>query len=108
LPRVVDPGYFIGQRGWLDLLGSIPSFGFLRITSLLRLARLSRLARITRLLRGQAGKDLVLNVLKNRGQYATFLTILLAGIVLSMGSILMLEFETRVPDGNIKSGGDAI
>ena len=24
--------YFIGQRGWLDLLGSIPSFGFLQIT----------------------------------------------------------------------------
>ena len=22
-------GYFIGQRGWLDLLGSIPSFGFI-------------------------------------------------------------------------------
>ena len=26
--------YFIGQRGWLDLLGSIPSFGVLRITGL--------------------------------------------------------------------------
>jgi len=100
--------YFIGQRGWLDLLGSLPSLGFLRITGLLRLARLSRLARITRLLRGQAGKDLVLDVLKNRGQYATFITILLAGIVLSVGSILVLEFESRVPGGNIKSGGDAI
>ena len=100
--------YFIGQRGWLDLLGSIPSLGVLRITGLLRLARLSRLARITRLLRGQAGKDLVLDVLQNRGQYATFITILLAGIVLSTGSILVLEFESRVPDGNIQTGGDAI
>jgi voltage-gated potassium channel len=100
--------YFIGQRGWLDLLGSIPSLGFLRITGLLRLARLSRLGRITRLLRGQAGKDLVLDVLQNRGQYATFITILLAGIVLSTGSILVLEFESRVPDGNIQTGGDAI
>ena len=56
--------YFFGQRGWLDLLGSFPSLGVLRITALLRLARLSRLARITRLLRGQAGKDLVLDVLR--------------------------------------------
>ena len=37
--------YFIGQRGWLDLLGSIPSFGVLKLGGLLRLARLSRLAR---------------------------------------------------------------
>ena len=48
----------------------MPSFGFFQIGALLRLARLSRLARITRLLRGQAGKDLVADVLKNRGQYA--------------------------------------
>lgn len=101
-------GYFIGQRGWLDLLGSIPTFGFIPFTALFRLARLSRLARITRLMRGQAGKDLVLDVLKNRGQYATFITILLAGIVLSTGSILVLEFESRTPGANITTGGEAI
>jgi voltage-gated potassium channel len=100
--------YFIGQRGWLDLLGSIPSIGIFQVGALLRLARLSRLARITRLLRGQAGKDLVLDVLQNRSQYATFITILLAGIVLSVSSLLVLEFESRVPDANIHSGGDAI
>src|SRR4051812_12589926 len=75
--------YFISKRGWLDLLGSIPSFGFFQFSALFRLARLSRLARITRLLRGQAGKDLVRDVLANRSQYATFITILLAGIVLN-------------------------
>ena len=102
--------YFIDQRGWLDLLGSIPSIGVFQVGALLRLARLSRLARITRLLRGQAGKDLVLDVLKNRSQYATFITILLAGIVLSVGSILVLEFENRAPGGsnNITTGGEAI
>ena len=77
--------YFIGQRGWLDLLGSIPTSASSSSRALLRLARLSRLARIGRLLRGQAGKELVDDVLKNRGQYATFITILLAGIVLSVG-----------------------
>src|SRR6187551_227824 len=37
--------YFVGARGWLDLLGSIPTFGFIPFTALFRLARLSRLAR---------------------------------------------------------------
>jgi voltage-gated potassium channel len=100
--------YFIGSRGWLDLLGSIPTFGFFPFTALFRLARLSRLARITRLLRGQAGKDLVLDVLRNRSQYAAFITFLLAGMVLSIASILVLEFEIRSPDANITTGGDAL
>ncbi len=100
--------YFIGGRGWLDLLGSIPTLGILRITALFRLARISRLARITRLLRGQAGKDLVIDVLRNRSQYATFITILLAGMTLTIASLLVLEFESRDPASNIKTGGDAI
>lgn len=100
--------YFITRRGWLDLLGSVPSFGFIPFTALFRLARLSRLARITRLLRGQAGKDLVVDVLRNRSQYATFITILLAGMVLSVASILVLQSESRSPGANITTGGDAI
>lgn len=101
-------GYFIGQRGWLDLLGSVPSFGFFQIGALLRLARLSRLARITRLLRGQAGKDLLLDVLANRSQYATFITILLAGMTLSIATIMVVQFESHSPDSNITTGGDAL
>jgi len=100
--------YFIGQQGWLDLLGSIPSFGFIPFTALFRLARIGRLTRITRLLRGQAGKDLVLDVLKNRGQYAAFITILLAGMTLAIASMLVLQFESTSPNGNITTGGDAI
>jgi voltage-gated potassium channel len=100
--------YFVTRRGWLDLLGSIPSFGFFQITALFRLARLSRLARISRLMRGQAGKDLVIDVLRNRSQYATFITLLLAGMVLSSASILVLNAESRSPDANITSGGDAL
>jgi voltage-gated potassium channel len=100
--------YFITRRGWLDLIGSIPSFSFIPFTALFRLARLSRLARLTRLFRGQAGRDLVLDVLRNRGEYATFITILLAGMVLSIASILVLQEESRSPAANITNGGDAI
>ena len=100
--------YFIGRRGWLDLLGSIPSFGFFKYSGLLRLARLSRLARIGRLLRGQNKKQLANDVLQNRGQYAAFITILAAFLVLVVTSTLVLEFEARSPDANIRTGGDAL
>jgi voltage-gated potassium channel len=101
-------GYFIGQRGWLDLLGSIPSVGVFQLGALLRLARLSRLARIGKLLSGKNRKALVADVLHNRGQYATFITILAAGMVLSVASVLVLQFESGAPDANINTGGDAI
>jgi voltage-gated potassium channel len=100
--------YFIDQRGWLDLLGSVPSFGFFRYTGLLRLARLSRLARITRLMRSKHKTSLVEDIVQNRGQYAIFITLLSAMIVLSTASILVLQFEARSPGANITTGGDAL
>jgi voltage-gated potassium channel len=99
--------YFIRQNGWLDLLGSIPSFGILQYGSLLRVARLSRFARITRLLRGQSKKALLSDVLRNRSQYVVFTTILLAFVVLSTASVFVLEFESRGPDPKITTGGEA-
>jgi voltage-gated potassium channel len=44
----------------------------------------------------------------NRGEYATFVTILLGGMVLAISSLLVLQFESRSPDANIVTGGDAI
>lgn len=100
--------YFIDRRGWLDLLGSIPALGIFRLTALLRLARLSRFARITRLLRGQNKKTLVQDVVTHRGQYAAFITVLAAFIVLTVSSVLVLQFEGRSPDANITTGGGAL
>jgi len=106
--------YFIGERGWLDLLGSIPSLGLFanlgKFAGLFRLARLSRLARIARLMRGENRKTLVKDILQNRSQYATFLTILLTIIVLTVSSVLVLQFESssESPDVKIRSGGDAL
>ena len=100
--------YFINQRGWLDLLGSIPSFGFFQFSALFRLARLSRFARIARLLGGSNRREFVRDMVENRGQYATFVTILLAGMVLTISSFLVLQFESRSADANIRTGGDAI
>jgi voltage-gated potassium channel len=100
--------YFFGRRGWLDLLGSIPAFGFFRLSGLLRLARLSRLTRISRLLRGDSKTQLVEDVVRNRGQYAAFVTVLLTLIVLTVTSTMVLQFESASPDANITTGGDAL
>jgi hypothetical protein len=100
--------YFINQRGWLDLIGSIPTFGVFKFTALLRLARLSRLARIARLLQGENKKRLVADVLENRGQYAAFITILAAFMVLVTSSVLVLQFESQSAEANITDGGDAL
>ena len=100
--------YFINERGWLDLLGSIPSLGVaFRYSGLFRLARLSRLTRILRLMKGAQRKDLARDVLENRGKYAIFITILSTIIVLATASVLVLQFETRSADSHIQTGWDA-
>ena len=109
IKRASSPGtYFFHQRGWLDLLGSIPSLGVLRITALLRLARLSRLARVFRLFKGQGKGDITKDVLANRGQYAGFITLVSAMTVLSVASVLMVQTESKVAAANITTGGDAL
>jgi hypothetical protein len=100
--------YFVRRRGWTDLLGSIPSLGIIPLAGLLRLFRVFRLARISRMLRGQRKTELINDIIRNRSQYATFITLLLAMIVLVTSSLLVLQFEYRAPDANITTGADAL
>jgi voltage-gated potassium channel len=85
--------YFIGERGWLDLLGSIPSFGVA--------------FRLSRLLRGKRRADLVHDVVHNRGKYALFITVLTTMVVLCSASVMVLQFESRSTDANITTGWNA-
>ena len=100
--------YLLGRRGWLDLLGSIPTLGVFELTGLLRLARLSRLARITRLLRTKNRRELLQDVVSHRGEYAAFITGMAAFVVLVLASVLVLQFESTAPDANITTGGGAL
>ena len=105
-PKKLD--YFFKQGGWLDLLGSFPSLSTLKYSGLLRLARLNRFAGITRMLRGTGKQELVDDGVKNRSQYTMFTTILMAILVLTVTSVLVLQFESVSPDANIREGGDAL
>jgi voltage-gated potassium channel len=75
---------------------------------LLRLARISRLTRITRLMRAKNKREVVADIAAHRGQYAAFVTLIAAMIVLMVSSVLVLQFESSAADGNIKTGGEAL
>jgi voltage-gated potassium channel len=69
---------------------------------------LSRLFRISRLLRENNRRALVADIVRNRSQYAAFVTVLLILIILTVSSTLVLQFESKSPDANITTGGDAL
>ena len=100
--------YVVRQKGYIDLLGSIPSLGLIPALGLLRLFRLFRLARISKMLRGQRKTELINDIIRNRSRYATFITLLLAMIVLVTSSLLVLQFEYKSPNANITTGPEAL
>ena len=93
--------YFFWQ-GVTDFLGSIPAI------PALRLFRLFRLARVIRILRIGGPKRILHEFAERRSESALYITITLALVLLTVGSMLVYAFESRNPDANIKSGGDAI
>ena len=92
--------YFIEQRGWLDLLGSLPSF--------FRLFRIFRLVRVTRLLGEYGPRNILNSFVKNRADNALLVVLFMVLLVLEFGSMLVSFFEQQDPAANIKTGGDAV
>ncbi len=102
--------FFFKQRAWMDLVGAIPSLGVIfpyRYFGLVRLLRLNRVNRIYRHLGVQRRGELLRDILKNRSKYASFLIGLLAIIVLSSASVLVLQFESAARNALITTGWDA-
>jgi voltage-gated potassium channel Kch len=94
-------GYFIGQRGWLDLLSSLP-------LPQVKVFRLFRVVRVVRLLREVGPRRFFGAVLRDRASSALLVVIFLALLLLEFGSALILSIEIRAPDGNIKDASDAL
>ena len=100
--------YFFRHGGIFDLLGCVPGLGGFRLAALFRLCRLSRLVRAIRMLRKQKSEGLWKDVLANRGQYAGFITLVLAATVLGVASVLIVQAESHAADANITTGGDGL
>jgi voltage-gated potassium channel len=88
--------------GWLDFVGSIP------LILPLRLARLWRLIRAWRTLQLRRLRDVGQDLDRNRAESAALITVLLAIVALTAATVAVLEFESEVPQANIRSGGDAL
>jgi voltage-gated potassium channel len=93
--------YFVHQRGWLDLLGSLP------IPSV-RVFRLFRVARVGQLLREVGLARLLEAISRDRAGSALLVVVFLAILLLEVGSAAILAIEIRAPEGNIKDASDAI
>lgn len=93
---------YLKWQGTFDLLGSIPAF------PALRLFRLFRLTRVARVLRIGGPKRIFHEFLTRRSESALYLTILMALLVITFGSLLVYAAESKSPDANIKSGQDAV
>jgi voltage-gated potassium channel len=92
--------YFFDQRGWLDLLGSLPSF--------FRLFRIFRLLRVTRLMGEYGLRNIVRSFIRDRADNALLVVVFMVIVVLEFGSMVVVYFEQYAPGANITTGGDAV
>ncbi len=92
-------GYFFKRWGWADLLACIP---------LLRIFRVFRIVRAGRLMRTFGVKNMVNEIVNNRAGSALYLAIFGIITVAEVAAIIMLSAESKNPDANIKTAGDAI
>ena len=91
--------YLLHDRGWLDLLGSLPG---------LRLLRLFRVVRAGTLMREYGLGNMIGSLIRNRAQSALYLVTLLVILILEISGTLVLRFEVGAPGANITTGGDAL
>jgi voltage-gated potassium channel len=92
-------GYFFHDRGWLDLLGSLPY---------LRILRLFRVWRAWGIMRGYGLRRMVHLLVRDRAQSALYVMTFGVILVLEISGVLVLFFEPGAPHANITTGGDAV
>jgi len=92
--------YFIDERGWIDLLGSLPT--------IFPILRLFRVLRVLRLLRTYRPRDIFRTLRRDRAATALQLVLFLVLVTVEYGGMLVLTFEQSTPGANITTGGDAI
>ncbi|WP_406731958.1 ion channel [Vibrio scophthalmi] len=99
LIRATDRVQFL-KRHWIDFLASLP------MIEPLRFARLFHILRVVLVIR--SSRSVVKQLLSNRKETTIASILLLLVILLTLGSSMMLFLEGHSPDGNIKTGGDAL
>lgn len=91
--------YFFKNWGWADLLACVPQ---------LRIFRVFRIFRAVRLMRIFGVKNMVDEVVNNRAGVALYITIFSIIVIAEIAGIFVLLAETKNPDANITTAGDAV
>jgi voltage-gated potassium channel len=99
--------YFVKKGGWLDLLGSIPAIPGFSWTVLYRLGRINRPVQMWRRLRREDRDEAAPKRRENPAGTVLLTTILLAIILLTLGSLLVLRVERFAEDATITNGAVA-
>jgi hypothetical protein len=94
-------GYFIGDLGWLDLIGSLPAPG-------LRIARIVRVVRTARALRFYGFRRLRRTANADRAGNSLLAAVFLTIVVLQYGSMAILRVEDDAEGANIHTASDAL
>jgi len=92
-------GYFIGQKGYLDLLSCLPA---------LRIFRLFRIVRAVRITRQLGGPRVFRELRQELASGALYLVIFVGILVLEVCGLLELRFEEHAAGANITTAGDAL
>lgn len=92
-------GYFIGEKGFLDLLSCVPA---------LRIFRLFRIVRAARIVRRLGGPRVFRELRQELASGALYFVIFIGITVLEVCGLLELRFEENAPGANITTAGDAL
>jgi voltage-gated potassium channel Kch len=92
-------GYFLGQKGFLDLLSCVPA---------LRIFRLFRIVRAVRIVRRLGGPRVFRELRQELASGALYFIIFVGITVLEVVGLLELRFEEHAPGANITTAGDAL
>jgi Ion channel len=92
-------GYLIGDKGWLDLLGSLP---------FLRIFRIRRVVVVSKEVAELGGSKVWRGFLAERAQATLLLVVLLVLVTVEAGSIAVLRAERDTQTATIKTAGDAL
>jgi voltage-gated potassium channel len=99
--------YFFKDGGWLDLLGSIPAVPGMYWTALLRPARLNRLVWTAKHLRRRDRDEVIEEAREAPAKTALLTVVLIAIVLITATSLLILRFEQWAADAEITKGADA-
>jgi voltage-gated potassium channel len=92
-------GYFIHQRGYLDLLSCLPT---------LRIFRIFRIVRAVRIVRKLGGPRVLRELRQELASGALYLVVFVGITTLEIVGLLELHFEEDAPGANITTAGDAL